>query len=466
MRYYLTFLLYCFLTNICHSQFKDIKEFYLGNGTLSNYTNLFDNKNPNSLIFKNNDDYNGNAKSIEIERFELREKFGEKSYFPIDKLSYLFNNQNLITEKKIECLDKRDWHEISITCNNISENFNYTLDGLISSIFIRDGNWQHKVNLSYSDKKIIREEYERPNEYGFYYIDYTYNEKSQLEQIQGFTPKNELMYILKYTYNSKGLISNISRYNTNAKREFSQNYTYDLKNNLIKYEDDNNFTKHTEKYQYNDSSLLTSIYSESITGSSKSSSSYYFNYTYNNSGKVSKIVKTVYGSSSRVLDTYIIEFMSYDKDGNWTEKIYKYNIKNENEYSAIKTTRKINYNEVSNNINEISETNKVYKSEEVEIQPSYSGGFREFYNFISNNFRLPNSPGLNGTILVSFAIDIDGKLVDIKILNDIGYGTGEEVKRVLNQSPKWVPAQKDGQKVKCYYQIPIKIQVPVNYKEE
>jgi hypothetical protein len=178
-------------------------------------------------------------------------------------------------------------------------------------------------------------------------------------------------------------------------------------------------------------------------------------------------VKTVYGSSgSKILDTYVIEFMSYDKDGNWIEKVYKYNIKNENEYSAIKTVRKIIYNEASLNINKTIETNRVYKIEEVELQPSYFGGLREFYNFISNNFRLPNSPGLNGTILVLFAIDIDGALVDIKILNDIGYGTSEEVKRVLKQSPKWIPAQKDGQKVKCYYQIPIKIQVPINYEEE
>lgn len=349
MKNYLAFLLFCFLTDVSYSQFKDLKEFYDGNGTLSNYTNLFENKNPNSSINKNNDDYNGNPKYIEINRFELREKFGEKSFFPIDKLTYSFNNLNSITEKKIECLDKRDWHDITLTCNNISENFNYTGNGLISSILINEGNWLHDIKLSYNGTKIIKKEYQRINEYGYYYIEYSYNDLNQLEQVQGYTPKNDLMYILKYTYNSKGLITNITRYNANANREFFMNYTYDLKNNLIKYEEDNNFTKQILKYQYNNSNLLTSIWSETIVNSmTKSNSSYYFNYTYNNSGKVSRIIKNVYNGSnpSKILDTYIIEFLNYDKDGNWTEKIYKYNIKNENEYSAIRTVRKIIYNDI------------------------------------------------------------------------------------------------------------------------
>ena len=339
MKNCLAFLLFCFLTNVSYSQFKDIKEFYN-----ANYTNLFENKNPNNTINKNNDDYNGNPKYLEINRFELREKFGEKSFFPIDKLTYSFNNLNLITEKKIECLDKRDWHDITITCNNISENFNYTGNGLISSILIKEGNWLHDIKLSYNSTKIIKEEYQRINEYGYYYIEYSYNDLNQLEQIQGYTPKSELMYILKYTYNSKGLIANITRYNTNAKREFYWNYTYDLKNNLIKYEEDDNFTKKIVKYQYNNSNLLTSIWSETIVNSiTKLNSSYYFNYTFNNNGKVSKIIKTSYGSGSKILFTDIIEFLNYDKYGNWTEKVYKYNIKNENEYSAIKTVRKISY---------------------------------------------------------------------------------------------------------------------------
>jgi hypothetical protein len=345
MKNCLTFLLFCFLTDVSYSQFKDIKEFYAENGTLSNYTNLFENKNPNISLNKNNDDYNGNPRYIKINRFELREQFGEKSFFPIDKLTYTFNYLNSIKEKKIECLDKRDWQDITLTCNNISENFNYTDNGLISSILIKEGNYLREIKLTYNGTKIIKEEYQRLNEYGYYYIEYSYNDLNQLEQIQGFTPKNELMYILKYTYNSKGLIANITRYNTNAKREFYWNYTYDLKNNLIKYEEDDNFTKQIVEYQYNNSNLLTSIYSKTIVNlMTKFSSSCDFKYTFNNSGKVSRIVKNVYnGSSSKILFTYVTEFMNYDKDGNWTEKVYKYNIKNENEYSAIKTVRKISY---------------------------------------------------------------------------------------------------------------------------
>lgn len=48
-------------------------------------------------------------------------------------------------------------------------------------------------------------------------------------------------------------------------------------------------------------------------------------------------------------------------------------------------------------------------------------------------------------------------LSTIKLLRDIGHGTGEEALRVLKLSPKWIPGEQDGKPVRVLYNLPISI---------
>ena len=60
---------------------------------------------------------------------------------------------------------------------------------------------------------------------------------------------------------------------------------------------------------------------------------------------------------------------------------------------------------------------------------------------------------------VTFVVEKDGSLTDIKVIRDIGYGTGKEAIRVLKKCPKWTPGEQNGKKVRCtlfssyYYSI-------------
>ena len=90
-------------------------------------------------------------------------------------------------------------------------------------------------------------------------------------------------------------------------------------------------------------------------------------------------------------------------------------------------------------------------------QPTYIGGIQAFYNYIGKNFRIPDVEKLEGKILVSFIIEKDGSLNEIKVLRDIGYGTGQEAIRVLTDSPKWNPGTKEGKPVRVLYTLPISI---------
>ncbi|WP_396185536.1 DUF2059 domain-containing protein [Flavobacterium sp.] len=107
--------------------------------------------------------------------------------------------------------------------------------------------------------------------------------------------------------------------------------------------------------------------------------------------------------------------------------------------------------------NENVSDNTVYNTAGIDVKPDFPGGIDEFNKFISKNINSPSEVGLKGKIYVTFIIEKDGSLTDIKVLRDIGYGTGKEAIRVLELSPKWSPGEQNGKKVRCTFSLPIAI---------
>jgi len=101
--------------------------------------------------------------------------------------------------------------------------------------------------------------------------------------------------------------------------------------------------------------------------------------------------------------------------------------------------------------------NLLYDIKGLDVKPDFPGGRDEFYKFIAKNYRTPDVKKLNGKVYITFVIEKDGSLTDIKVIKDIGYGTGDEGIRVLGLSPKWLAGELNGQKVRCAYIIPISI---------
>ncbi|WP_125717679.1 energy transducer TonB [Flavobacterium ustbae] len=106
----------------------------------------------------------------------------------------------------------------------------------------------------------------------------------------------------------------------------------------------------------------------------------------------------------------------------------------------------------------IQEDNTVYNTAGIEVKPDFPGGIEKFYKFVGNNYKTPEEEGLKGKVYVTFVVEKDGSLTDIKVLRDIGYGTGAEAIRVLKKCPKWTPGEQNGKKVRVLYSLPITIQ--------
>ena len=106
----------------------------------------------------------------------------------------------------------------------------------------------------------------------------------------------------------------------------------------------------------------------------------------------------------------------------------------------------------------VEEDNSIYNTAGIEVKPDFPGGMAKFYKYVGNNYRTPEEEGLAGKVYVTFVVEKDGSLTDIKVVRDIGYGTGKEAIRVLKSCPKWNPGEQNGKKVRVLYSLPITIQ--------
>ena len=89
----------------------------------------------------------------------------------------------------------------------------------------------------------------------------------------------------------------------------------------------------------------------------------------------------------------------------------------------------------------------------------FPGGVEALIAFLSKNVTYPQEAretGTQGIVYVTFVVEKDGSLSDIKILQDIGAGCGEEAVRVIKAMPKWIPAKQKGEKVRMQFNLPIK----------
>lgn len=90
----------------------------------------------------------------------------------------------------------------------------------------------------------------------------------------------------------------------------------------------------------------------------------------------------------------------------------------------------------------------------------YPEGERAFNMFIAQNYNIPREAvemGINGTVVVEFVVEKDGSLTDVKVIRDLGFGTGTEAIRVVKRSKKWIPAKQNGELTRVKFTQPIRV---------
>ena len=85
-------------------------------------------------------------------------------------------------------------------------------------------------------------------------------------------------------------------------------------------------------------------------------------------------------------------------------------------------------------------------------EPQFPGGIDGWRKFLEANLNAnvpakKHAPKGIYTVTLSFLIDENGKVSEVKAIKNPGYGTAEEAVRVMAKGPDWIPAVQNGYKV-------------------
>ena len=94
----------------------------------------------------------------------------------------------------------------------------------------------------------------------------------------------------------------------------------------------------------------------------------------------------------------------------------------------------------------------------VEEEAEFPGGYGKLIEYLAKSIQYPQQAletGTKGGVMLTFVVEKDGSITDIKVLRDIGSGCGEEAKRVVKEMPKWQPAKQRGKAVRQQFVLPV-----------
>jgi protein TonB len=94
-----------------------------------------------------------------------------------------------------------------------------------------------------------------------------------------------------------------------------------------------------------------------------------------------------------------------------------------------------------------------------DVPPSYPGGLDSLYAFINRTIKYPpesNESGNQGKTFVSFIVNKDGTICDVKIIKTyVNKYLDAEAIRIVKLMSKWIPGEISGKKVRTRFVLPV-----------
>jgi len=94
----------------------------------------------------------------------------------------------------------------------------------------------------------------------------------------------------------------------------------------------------------------------------------------------------------------------------------------------------------------------------VENMPEFPGGDLGLMKFIQKNVRYPaiaKEYNITGKVYVSFIVDKQGNVTNVKIVRGVDKNLDAEALRVVSSLPKYKPGKQRGKPVRVMFTIPI-----------
>jgi protein TonB len=100
--------------------------------------------------------------------------------------------------------------------------------------------------------------------------------------------------------------------------------------------------------------------------------------------------------------------------------------------------------------------NKVF--DVVEQMPSFPGGNAALMEYLQQNVKYPvvaQENGVQGRVVVSFVVEKDGSITDVKVVRSVDPSLDKEAARVVKSMPRWIPGKQNGSAVRVKYNVPV-----------
>ena len=100
--------------------------------------------------------------------------------------------------------------------------------------------------------------------------------------------------------------------------------------------------------------------------------------------------------------------------------------------------------------------NKVF--DVVEQMPSFPGGNSALMEYLQQNVKYPvvaQENGVQGRVVVSFVVEKDGSITDVKVVRSVDPSLDKEATRVVKSMPNWIPGKQNGAAVRVKYNVPV-----------
>ena len=94
----------------------------------------------------------------------------------------------------------------------------------------------------------------------------------------------------------------------------------------------------------------------------------------------------------------------------------------------------------------------------VEEMPSFPGGSAALMSYLNGNTKYPvvaQENGVQGKVIISFVVERDGSISDVKVARSVDPSLDREAQRVVKSMPRWTPGKQNGQTVRVKYTVPV-----------
>ncbi len=97
-----------------------------------------------------------------------------------------------------------------------------------------------------------------------------------------------------------------------------------------------------------------------------------------------------------------------------------------------------------------------------DVEAGFPGGPAAMMKWINDNVKYPQTSiemNEQGRVFLSFVVEKDGSITNVKVERGISIDLDKEAKRVVRKMPKWIPGESAGRAVRARCRLPINFQL-------